>query len=331
MCGYDFGTMAADLHLGRREKPTIMGNTIKIAILAGAMLAIVPTAWTQSPKGLTARELFFSTPAPTAAKPETPKPKPAKPQQQAAKAKPARPAQPHSSGEAVPVTLASNNGDAQFLNVAATSNIPLGLRYSILKYAGDDDFVEVDPDLVFRSGDRIRLRVQVNDSGYLYIVTQGSSGNWRVLFPNTEYDSGNNHVVRGRSYDIPGRTRFVFNEQPGTEKVFLVLSRKPEADLDKLIYELDNPAASQPTSQPVEAPRKPEPIKTMMAMSKISIDDSLVGKIRSNLIARDLVFEKVNDDKPASSNREKEKAVYVVNPDRGAESRLVVDIALKHR
>lgn len=287
--------------------------------------------WAQPPKGLTARELFFSAPSPAPARSEAAKAKPqqSKPVQQATKSKPQSGTQTKQSGSVVvPVTLASDDGDTPLINAGMSSGIPLGLRYSILKYAGDDEYVEVDPDLVFRSGDKIRLRVQVNDTGYLYIITQGSSGNWRVLFPNSEYDSGSNRVVRDRSYDIPGRTRFVFNEQPGTEKLFLVLTRKPEVDLDKLIYELDNPP---PAAQPAEAPKKVEPIKTMMAMNKISINDSLVGQLRSNLIARDLVFEKVADDKPTAGAQEKEKAVYVVNPDRSAESRLVVDVALKHR
>lgn len=304
-------------------------NSARIAALSWVFLVTMPMAWAQAPKGLTARELFFSAPAAAPAKTESAKAKPqqSKSAQQAARSKAPATGPSKPATDAVPVTLASNDGSATLVNTGMSSGVPLGLRYSILKYAGDDDYIEVDPDLVFRSGDRIRLRVQVNDTGYLYIITQGSSGNWRVLFPNSEYDSGSNRVVRDRSYDIPGRTRFVFNEQPGTEKLFLVLTRKPEVDLDKLIYELDNPA----TAQPAEAPKKVEPIKTMMAMNKIAIDDSLVGKLRSNLIARDLVFEKVTDDKPAAGSQEKEKAVYVVNPDRGTESRLVVDVALKHR
>ena len=304
----------------------------------GALLLGLPTAWAQPPKGLTARELFY-TPPPAAQPAAAQKPKASSaakaPQQQAA-VKKSSPAPKPAKTAPTPVVLASDTqsgvelgGDARLVNTAASSGVPLGLRYSILKYAGDDDYVEVDPDLVFRSGDRIRLSIQVNDTAYLYVVTQGSSGNWRVLFPSPEYDAGSNRVVARRQYNIPGRTRFVFDEQPGTERLFLVLTRRPETDLDKMIYDLDSGAAApEPTS---DAPKKAQPIKTLMAMN--SIGDDVVSRIRGQMLARDLVFEKISDDPKTAgkSDHEPEKAVYVVNPNRGDDSRLVVDVSLKHR
>lgn len=330
------------MKMGNRPQPAGIARLVVPAVLL-ALPAVLPIAWTQTPKGLTARELFYAPPPSAAksqpAKPQTSKPAPPPKTAAAKKSAPSRPSPaPARDQEPAPVTLASDtsapalSGDAHLVNASnVSSGVPLGLRYSILKYAGDDDFLEVDPDLVFRSGDKIRLRIQVNDTGYLYVVTQGSSGNWRVLFPSAEFDSGSNRVVRGRSYDIPGRTRFVFDEQPGTEKLFLVLSRQPENDLDKLIYHLDTGSAPPPAA-PAAEPKKAAPIKTMMAMNSVSIDDGLVNRMRGQMLARDLVFEKVADDKPAAkTGHEPERAVYVVNPDRSNDSRLVVDVSLKHR
>ncbi len=295
------------------------------------------TAQKKAPQ-LTARELFYTAPAkPAPAAAQAAKPKAAKQAAQtAARKQPAAKTQPERSAEAqepVQATLAASRQDEVFVPVAYTASVrPLGLRYSILKYAGDQEYMEVDPDLVFRSGDRIRLRVQVNDPAYLYIVMKGSSGNWRVLFPSPEYDSGANRVLPGRDYDIPSRTRFVFDETPGEEKLFFVLSRQAESDLDRLIYELDQPAA--PAATPASAPVKTQPVKTMMAMNAINVSDNLVGQLRGKVYARDLVFEKVDEKTapPAAAGAPaKEKAVYVVNPDTGAGSRLVVDVSLKHR
>ena len=96
---------------------------------------------------------------------------------------------------------------------------PLGLRYSIVKQVGGES-VEVDPESVFRSGDRIRLNVQANDNGYLYIVLRGSSGRWSPLFPSKEILSGDNRVKKGGEYEIPlGSVWFAFDEQPGTRIV----------------------------------------------------------------------------------------------------------------
>lgn len=288
------------------------------------------------PPKLTARELFYTAPAPP--KPtQAAKSKPAKTSQQASARKQSmtkqQPDRPAEGKEPVPVTLATARHDEAHVPVTyAASMRPLGLRYSILKYAGDEQYMEVDPDLIFRSGDRIRLRVQVNDPAYLYIVMKGSSGNWRVLFPSPEYDSGSNRVLPGRDYDIPSRTRFVFDETPGEEKLFFVLSRQAEDDLDKLIYDLDQAAPTG--AAPAASPGKTQPVKTMMAMNSINVSDDLVGRLRGRVMARDLVFEKVDEKTvpPTSTGAPaREKAIYVVNPDTGADSRLVVDVSLKHR
>jgi hypothetical protein len=309
-----------------------------LAAGVSAAVFLLPLGLQAQPKPpkLTARELFYTAPAQT--KPvQTAKAKPPKGVQQAGTRKQSmtkqQPDRPAERQEPVQATLATSRQDDAFVPVAYSASIrPLGMRYSILKYAGDDQYMEVDPDLVFRSGDRIRLRLQVNDPAYLYIVMKGSSGNWRVLFPSPEYDSGSNRVLPGRDYDIPSRTRFVFDETPGEEKLFFVLSRQAEADLDKLIYDLDQ--AGPATAAPAAAPPKTQPVKTMMAMNTVNVSDDLVGQLRGKVMSRDLVFEKVDEKTapPASAGAPaREKAIYVVNPSTGADSRLVVDVSLKHR
>jgi hypothetical protein len=100
---------------------------------------------------LRARELFYTPPADT--------PKPAETAKSATKKAPTKP-------------VATKSGDTHTL---ATS-VPLGLRYAVLKRDAGGQFQEIDPDTSFRSGDRIRLKVDANTSGYLYVVMQGSSG-----------------------------------------------------------------------------------------------------------------------------------------------------------
>jgi hypothetical protein len=148
---------------------------------------------------------------------------------------------------------------------------------------------------------------------------KGTSGNWRLLFPSSEIDQGNNRVARGRRYQIPSRNAFVFDEQAGTEKLFLVLTRRPEADLEKLIYTL---------SSGQEGTKQAEPKSMMMADNRPAIGDDLVNRLRGRVLARDLVFEKVDEQTPGER---KETAVYVVNQNRAADSRLVIDLQLIHR
>ena len=275
-----------------------------VPAFAAAMLGSV-CAWPQSQpiaKQLSARELFYAAPVQTVAAKKAPgkKARPA--------GRPERPPQaeglPH-KGEA--------QGEAQVIRAVA-SGVRLGLRYTVLKRV-EGEMAPVAPDSTFRAGDRIQISVEANDNGYLYIVHQGSSGTWKPLFPSAEIEDGNNRVEKGRTYIMPPGSRFYFDEQAGEEKLFLILSRQPEPDLEQIIYSLQKTAA-------------PEPVRKLYASAAMRpIDDAVVGRLR-NVYARDLVIEKVDDDVPGPR---KEKAVYVVNPTGSADSRVVADIRLINR
>ena len=176
---------------------------------------------------------------------------------------------------------------------------PLGMRYSVLKRNAAGEYQEVDADTVFHSGDRIRLEAQANSTGYLYVVAQGSSGNWQVLFPSREVSNGSNQVHRGETRLVPGgnQGQFVFDEQAGTEKLFFVLSRQPEPSLDKLIYSMGGQTApADPTVV------KPAAESNRVLMAQATVSDDVIARIRSQMQARDLIFEKVDNEKVVSQN-----------------------------
>ena len=254
-------------------------------------LLLISGVWAQDKPALHARELFYTPPPDTTAKaqPQTPPP-PAKPAVKKAAVKKNAPAEP--------------------------AAMPLGLRYSVLKRDPAGRFEEIDPDTTFHSGDRIRLEVAANTSGYLYVVMQGSSGNWSLLSPTPEVAAGNNLIQRGESRQIPSgdRGQFFFDEQAGVEKLFLVLSRQPEPDLDKLIYSVGG------------SPSSPAPSRTLMA--KATVNDDVVARLRQQMASRDLVFEKVEG---GGGNVKAENAAYVVNPSSAPDARLVVDVKLTHK
>jgi hypothetical protein len=270
--------------------------------------------WAQSKPGLHARELFYAAPpqviaetTPAAAPATAPAPtSPAKP----AEKKTAQ-AQPAPKKKAAPAPTPAPQVAAA---PAAPAAVPLGLRYSVLKRDAAGDFVEVDPASNFHSGDRIRVQVEANSSGYLYVVSQGSSGTWQPLFPASAIAGGSNHIERGEKRTVPPGGQFMFDEKAGTEKLFLVLSRQPQADLDQLIY-----AVGGPQKGAGAAP---------VLLASSSVSDEVVEKLRQQIASRDLVFEKVDS---ADSTGKVENAAYVVNPSASADARLVVDLALSHR
>lgn len=292
-----------------------------IPILAGWIGAAAAQQEPRTP--LTARELFY-----TAV--ESPKaPVPAKPPAKAAARKvvakaqphhtdsrPAAAAQPHpaTAPEAGLVQMVSERTTAP----APTAGPPLGLKCTILKLM-DGEMKPVPADTIFHAGDKIQLEVQANSPGYLYIITKGSSGTWKPMFPSADLENGDNHVDGWHSYTLPPKSRMVFDQQTGTERMFIVFSREPEKDLEQTIYSL------QGKPQPAAAPAEPQHPKQLIVTA--SVDDAMVGKLR-NTFARDLVIERVDESTPGDK---KETAVYVVNPTGSSDSRVVADLALVHQ
>ncbi len=268
-------------------------------LLLAPLLAIVTTAaWGQGSASLRARELFYTPPPDASA---------VKPQAAArghacgsggAHAQGYREEDASQATGFIPRRCAAAPMQAVADNPAAL--VPLGIRYSVLKRNAAGAYQEVDADTTFHSGDRIRLEAQANSTGYLYVVAQGSSGNWQVLFPSREVSNGSNLVHRGETRLVPGgnQGQFVFDEQAGTEKLFFVLSRQPEQSLDKLIYSMGGQTA--PPDPTVVKPAAAEPSRMLMAQA--SIGDDVISRIRGQVMARDLIFEKVENEKVVAAN-----------------------------
>jgi hypothetical protein len=186
---------------------------------------------------------------------------------------------------------------------AAPAEAPaLGLRYAIQRKLLNGEWLEVSADAVFRSGDRIRLTVTSNAPGYLYIIQQGSSGSWTPLYPPADESAHAPRLEAGKSLILPEEGSFQFNDQPGTEALFLLFSREPLSSLPSSV---------------------PEP-KT----SGGALDDQAVTALRK-VHSRDLVVEALDAPKAESLH---DHGVYVVNRQTGkAKDLVVVDLKLQHR
>ena len=266
-----------------------------ISVLASS-LAVAIAAQRENDSTLTPRQLFY-----------TERTRPAKPQKP--KEAPAKPASSPAKSEQPPAPVAEPQ--------KAAPPAYVGLRYSVMQVREGGRLDEVDPDRVFRSGDRIKVKITPNSSGYLYIVHQGSSGNWDVLFPSARTRHGSNAVPRMETVMIPDGDEydFTFDDKPGSERLFVVLSTAPEADLDSLIYSVRGGSA-------------PKSERVMMASNSVSIPASGIDRFRSPLVARDLRVER----RPQVSAGKREEAVYVVNASHsGDNKRVVAEIVLKHQ
>jgi hypothetical protein len=327
----------------KQETRRVVMEPRRILIPVSIFFGLLPAAgWCQVEKKLSAREIFYSAPAADVATKKTEPPKVAEQhkvpkreastKRQQASTKKAKAVKEAASKKISPPPKSverpggsTTEPEAQYVPASYSSTaVRLGLRYSILEKTNSGSFREVDPDATFHAGDRIRLRVEVNDRGYLYIIHRGTSGVWKPLFPSPEIAGGDNVVERGRVYDIPPGYVFTFDEQSGVEKLFVVLSRQPQPDLEKLIYSLSQRQGAAPTPAPETAAPA---AKTLLAENFIRINDDVVDQLR-NAYARDLIIEKVDEETPGPR---KEKAVYAVAASRERDSRVVVDVNLNHQ
>lgn len=108
----------------------------------------------------------------------------------------------------------------------------LGVQYWIELHRGQQ-VLHVNNKMAFQTGDKIRFHIRPNVSGFAYILLRsGSQGEQSVLFP----DAGRgetNRISAGKDYTLPASDFLQFDNNPGIEKLSLVISRHP---LDAAAY-----------------------------------------------------------------------------------------------
>ena len=182
---------------------------------------------------------------------------------------------------------------------AGAENGSPGLKYRIIEKRVSGEEVDADPARTFHSGERVRFAFESNMDGYLYVVQRGSTGQWTVLFPDPDANGGRNAIRRSEAYFVPNNGWFAFDETPGTEEVFVVLSKQ---SLDTL------PGFDAPV------------------IRRERVDTAVVDALQRSIQSRDLVFEK---ERPAVVDGRTSQATYVVNRNELA-SRVAAFIPLTH-
>lgn len=233
-------------------------------------------------------------------------------------------AEPSPAGVVKAVQLVSDNGYGAAPHLVLAAAHRLGLRCSLLLRGADGSYLEASPGSVFHSGDHIRLSLLANEPGYLYVIEQGSTGSWSPIFPGPRSAPGANQIGAGQPQMVPGGTQaFAFDQNPGDEKLFVIFSRAPIADIDRVI---ENLKRNRPAQAPAEAPAGNAPA-TLIAENHIP--DLFVQQLAS----RDLTLvdeQKVDDSSQGPAGGE--KAIYVVSK-QGASvgtSRVVLNLDLRH-
>jgi len=110
----------------------------------------------------------------------------------------------------------------------------LGLGVTLFMRDSNGLAVRVDPDHVFRKGDRVRVLLETNTDGYLYIFNTTNDGPATMIYPDADLDEAGNYLQAHVPFEIPtslaGEERlrwFAFDEVAGTEHLYFVFTREP--------------------------------------------------------------------------------------------------------
>jgi hypothetical protein len=287
----------------------------------------------ESESGLSARRLYYLGAQPSQAEAAKPTP-PAKPVE-VAKAKPPKQVPTKvTQAEAKKPEIAkpempAKQGRTDVIPASDNKKPRLGLRYNVLMVdpKGASAPREVDPETEFREGDCVAIRFTPNRSGYLYVLNQGSTGQWQALLPSPEMPEESNVVQAFRSITVPENYCFAFDNNPGTERLMVIISDS-KRDVDEINEAIRSQGKSEKPkpSQTEETPAlRPKPGESMLAANMLNSKvDSLAGQMRT----RDLKIQKVAQP---MSRDEPPHSVYVVAANYRDQDLFMLEIKLVHK
>lgn len=115
----------------------------------------------------------------------------------------------------------------------APPTYPLGLGYSLYQRDAEGRPVRVETK-DFRAGDALRLVIEANAAGYLYVFGTTNGAEPTMIFPNVRLNEGDNRIKAHVPYEIPSSTEanprrrwFEFSGGNATEQVYLIITRAP--------------------------------------------------------------------------------------------------------
>jgi len=128
-----------------------------------------------------------------------------------------------------------------------TTAVPVteqSLTYSITvqKYRNNKPFEEpfqLAKEMLFERDYQIRLNISGPKSGYLYILNEGphekgKPAEFVVLFPSPKSNAGSALINDNERIQIPENSWITFDQEKGTERVWLVFCQKAVADLEPI-------------------------------------------------------------------------------------------------
>jgi len=110
----------------------------------------------------------------------------------------------------------------------------LGLGLTLFMRDSNGLAVRADPSRTFRKGDHVRVLLETNADGYLYVFNTTDGGQPVMIYPDAELEEAGNFIQGHVPWEIPSsaaaeeRLRwFTFDQNSGAEKLYFVFTREP--------------------------------------------------------------------------------------------------------
>lgn len=141
----------------------------------------------------------------------------------------------------------------------------------------------VDPATIFESGAQVRFRAKTNFPGFLYVMNQGTSGAYALLFPREDTGS-QNKVEPGREYVVPATSgAFRITGPPGQDIIYW------------MVTPLDIAPQSGGGSRPGYVPLPPAPPPGTKMHTLLPRCDDAVLRARGDCVDSSAGLRKVED------------------------------------
>ena len=157
-----------------------------------------------------------------------------------------RPRPPRNTNSSASSTTAKNANGSQIANANTKTYSnqnsaqvggpaqPIGLGYTLYMRDSNGRSVRVEPEHEFHSGDRVRISLEPSVDGYLYVFHTEDGGQPEMIYPDPRLDEGENWIEAHVPMEVPSSQQsderyhwFVFDNNPATERLYVVVARKP--------------------------------------------------------------------------------------------------------
>lgn len=129
---------------------------------------------------------------------------------------------------------ANANRELANKNLTAGSMEAIGLGYTLYLRDINGRAVRVEPTREFHNGDRIRISLEPNIDGCLYVFHTEGDGPPEMIYPDPRLEGGENWIAAHVPLDVPSTVEtderlrwFQFYGNPATEHLYVVVTREP--------------------------------------------------------------------------------------------------------